>query len=159
MYKQCVYVCIGQSPIHGIGNGMLSCVDVVTGKKVWDSREVGRSLSNVTIHDGLLYISDFNGTLHCFDTDSGELFWQQELDAGVWTSSPVVVDGKVYVSTEKNSLWVMKAGRKKQVLNHCRLTSVGITPLVQDDVFYFPTQKRLFALKLKSETQANLHIK
>ena len=151
VYKERVYICIGQSPIHGQGKGMLSCVDAATGKKVWDSREVGRSLSNVAIHEGLLYITDFNGKLHCFDADSGELFWQQDLGAGVWTSSPVVIAGKVYVSTEKNSLWVMKAGRKKQVLNHCRLTSVGITPLVQDGVFYFPTQKRLFALKIKND--------
>jgi len=159
VYKQRVYVCIGQSPIHGQGKGMLSCIDIATGTKVWDSREVGRSLSNVAIHEGLLYISDFNGKLHCFDADNGELFWQQELGAGVWTSSPEVIDGKIYVSTEKNSLWVMKAGREKQILNQCRLTSVGITPIVQNGVFYFPTQKRLFALKLKSETQANLHIK
>ena len=151
VYKQRVYVCIGQSPIHGPGEGILSCIDVATGAKVWDSREVGRSLSSVTIHEGLLYISDFNGKLHCFDADRGELFWQQELGAGVWTSSPFVLDGKVYVSTEKNSLWVLKTGREKQVLNQCRLTSVGITLQVQDGVIYFPTQKRLFALKIKND--------
>jgi len=156
VYKERVYICIGQSPIHGQGQGMLSCIDAATGTKIWDSREVGRSLSNVAIHEGLLYISDFNGKLHCFDADSGELFWQQELGAGVWTSSPFVVAGKVYVSTERNGLWVLKAGGEKQVLSRCRLTSVGITPLVQDGVFYFPTQKRLFALQIKNDqTRAN----
>jgi len=145
-----VYVAIGQSPIHGPGQGMLSCIDGATGRKIWESRLVGRSLSDVAIHDGLLYISDFTGRLHCFDADSGEHFWQHELGAGVWCASPVVADGKVYISTERNRLWVFRAGRKKQVLSECRVKSMAITPAIQNGVFYLPTQRRLFALAMKS---------
>jgi outer membrane protein assembly factor BamB len=150
VYNDRIYVAIGQSPIHGVGKGILSCVDAKTGKKVWESREVGRSLSNVVISDGLLYIADFSGRLHCFDADRGELYWQHELEAGVWSASPIVVEGKVYISTEKNILWVLKAGREKKVVSRSRLKSMAITPTFKDGVFYLPTQKRLFALKIES---------
>jgi len=152
VYKDRIYVTIGQSPIHGPGKGLLSCIDAATGKKIWASRLVDRSIVNVAIHDGLLYISDFTGQLHCFDPDTGEHYWQHELEAGVWHASPVVVNGKVYISTERSILWVLKAGRVKQVLSRSRLRSPGITPVVHNGVFYLPTQKRLFALKIKSDS-------
>lgn len=150
VYKGRIYLAIGQSPIHGKGAGMLSCIDSATGRKIWDTRRVGRSLSSVAIHDGLLYISDYTGRLYCFDADSGEPCWQHELAAGVWCASPVVVDGKVYISTEKNDLWILEAGRDKKVLSRSRLRSMAITPAVRNGVLYFPTQRRLFALKTKS---------
>jgi outer membrane protein assembly factor BamB len=146
-----IYVAIGQSPVHGPGQGMLSCIDGATGQKVWESRHVGRTLSEVAIDDGLLYISDFSGRLHCFDADTGELHWQHELGAGVWCASPVVADGKVYISTERSRFWVFKAGREKQVLSECRVRSIAITPVVEDGVFYLPTQNRLFALKIRPD--------
>jgi outer membrane protein assembly factor BamB len=151
VHKDRIYLAIGQSPIHGPGKGMLSCIDAATGRKMWESRQVGRSLSNVAIHNGLLYISDFTGRLNCFDGDTGEHYWQHELGAGVWSASPVVVSGKVYISTERNELWVLKADREKQVLSRCRLRSMAITPTVHNGVFYFATQRRLFALKIRSD--------
>jgi outer membrane protein assembly factor BamB len=147
-----IYVAIGQSPIHGEGKGMLSCIDGATGEKIWESRRVGRSLSNAVIENDLLYIADYNGWLHCFEAGTGELVWQHELEVGVWSASPVVVDNKVYISTEKNILWVLRAGREKEVLSRNRLKSMAITPTVHKGVFYFPTQKRLFALKIKSDS-------
>lgn len=149
IHNDCIYVAIGQSPIHGPGQGMLSCVDGASGRKVWESRKVGRTLSDVVIQDGLLYASDYSGRLNCFDADTGELVWQQELDAGVWCSSPVVADGKVYTSTERHTLWVLKAGRTKQVLSRCRVRSMAITPVFEDGVFYLPTQRRLSAVKIR----------
>jgi outer membrane protein assembly factor BamB len=151
VHKARIYLAIGQSPIHGPGKGMLSCIDAATGRKIWETRRVGRSLSNVAIHDGLLYISDFNGQLNCLDTDTGESYWEHELGAGVWCASPVVVNGKVYISTERNELWVFNADREKQILSRCRLRSMAITPAVHNGVFYLATQRRLFALKTKSD--------
>jgi len=144
-----IYISIGQSPVHGPGRGMLSCLDAATGKEVWASRKVDRSIVDVAIDNGLAYITDFTGRLHCFDADTGEHCWQHELEGGVWCASPVVVNGKVYASTERSILWVLKAGREKEVLSRSRLRSVGITPVVSDGVFYLPTQKRLFALKIR----------
>lgn len=143
-----VYVAIGQSPQHGAGQGLLTCIDGLTGRTVWESRAVDRTLSNAAIADGLLYIADYSGRLHCLDAATGEIVWQHELESGVWCASPVVAEGKVYISTEKQLLWILQAGREKQVLSRSRLRSEAITPLVADHVLYLPTQKRLFAIRL-----------
>ena len=144
-----IYISIGQSPVHGPGQGMLSCLDAATGEEIWASKKVDRTIVDVTIDEGLAYIADYSGWLHCFDAETGECLWQHELEGGVWCASPIVVNGKVYVSTERSILWVLKTGRHKQVLSRSRLRSVAITPVVHDGVFFLPTQKRLFALKIR----------
>ena len=145
-----IYATIGQSPVHGKGQGMLSCIDAATGRKIWDSRRLDRSILTLEIHDGLLYAPDLTGRLHCFNAETGQHYWQHELEGAVWCASPVVVDGKVYISTEDSVLWVLKASRQKEVISRSRLKSVAITPVIQDDVFYLPTQRRLFAIKLNT---------
>jgi outer membrane protein assembly factor BamB len=143
-----IYVTIGQSPVHGTGQGMLSCIDAATGRKIWDSRRVDRSILTLEIHDGLLYAPDFTGRLHCFNADTGQHYWHHELEGGVWCASPIVLDGKVYISTEKKVLWVLKTGRQKEVISRSLIKSIAITPVIHDGVFYLPTQRRLFAIKL-----------
>lgn len=141
-----VYVAIGQSPVHGNGQGCLSCVDAATGKEVWDSTLVDRTTATPAIADGLLYIVDTTGNAHCFDTTTGERCWVQPLGGRTWCASPFVADGKVYVSTESNKLWTLKAGRKLEVLSQTRLKSMAITPTAAEGVLYLPTQKSLAAI-------------
>ena len=144
-----VYATIGQSPVHGPGAGALTCIDGKTGKIVWENRKVSRTLSSVLIRDGLAYVPDYSGRMHCIDAATGKSYWSHQMDAGVWTCSAVEVNGTILVSTERRrTLWAFKAGRKKTVVGKCRLQSESITPVIANGVMYFPTQKRIFALKI-----------
>ena len=67
IYKGRVYAPIGQSPNHGPGPGQLSCIDIVTGNVVWQTPAVDRSILDVVIDGGLLYLPDYTGTMHCID--------------------------------------------------------------------------------------------
>ncbi len=140
-----VYVAIGQSPVHGEGQGRLCCVDAASGEEVWASTDVERTLATVSIADGLLYIMDYSGNLHCFDADTGTRHWVHDLGSNVWAASTFVADGKVYACTHKKTLWVLRAGKKKQVLSRTRLGAVATTPTAVDGVLYLPTQNRLTA--------------
>lgn len=141
-----VYVAIGQSPIHGAGQGQLSCVDAATGAKVWATSLVDRSLATPAIAGDLLYIPDYTGNLHCFDAKTGERCWVHSLGAKTWAAAAFVADDKVYIGTEANMLWVLKAGREKQVLSKNRLKSTPITLTASDGIIYIPTQKSLIAV-------------
>jgi len=141
-----VYVAIGQSPIHGVGRGCLSCVDAATGRKVWDSQLVDRTTATVSIAGGLLFIPDYSGHLHCFDAASGERLWVHDLEAKSWCASALVADGKVYAGTEANVLWVLKAAREKQVLSRTPIKAAATTPTAADGVLYVPTQRSLMAI-------------
>ena len=151
-----IYIAIGQSPISGPGQGMLSCLDAATGGEIWSSKLVGRTLSTAAVADGLLYIPDYSGNLHCFDAESGERLWVHEMGAGAWCSSACVADGKVYVSTEEKVFWVLRAGREKEVLAQARLRAMAITPTEHSGTLYVPTQNRLYAMRVSSEHLAAL---
>jgi outer membrane protein assembly factor BamB len=69
-------VAVGQDPEHGEGVGILNCIDATkTGDitktaKIWSFDKIHRSLSTVSITpDGLLFVGDFSGFLHCLDAE------------------------------------------------------------------------------------------
>jgi len=144
-----IYVASGQSPYHGPGKGVLMCMDAATGEIVWQSTLVDRTTSTVAISGGLLYIADYTGGFHCFDADSGERLWFYEMKAGTWISSPLVADGKVYISDERKWFYVFEDGREMKLLSSQHLNSMPMTPVVANGVFYLATQKELIALRTK----------
>lgn len=147
VYNDKVYIGIGQSPIHGPGKGALSCINAATGKQVWQSQLVDRSLCTVSVADGLLYIADYSGNLHCFDAETGMRYWVHDLGKGVWAGSTYVADGKVYVGTEGNIFWVLQHSKEKKVLSRQRLDSAPSTVVADGGMLYVPTQNNLLAYK------------
>ena len=97
------------------------------------------------IHDGLLYLPDYSGILHCIDAETGKTVWQHEVGP-VWCASPTVADGRVFLGTERRDFWAFRTGREKEVLCKGRARSMPITMSVGDGAVYLPTQRRIFAV-------------
>src|SRR5437899_8853118 len=97
LYKNRVYVAVGQDPEHGEGVGILSCIDptktgdITSTGTIWSYDKIHRSISTVSIdpHTGLLFVGAFSWLLHCVDADPGELCWTNGLKAYLWASSLV----------------------------------------------------------------------
>ena len=51
-------------------------------------------------HDGYLYAVTDNGLAHCWDGKDGRLKWREKV-GGSYSASPILVDGRVYVSNEQ----------------------------------------------------------
>jgi outer membrane protein assembly factor BamB len=153
-YKNRVYVAVGRDPLHGAkAKGGLFCIDasklgdITTDGKIWSYEDVGRSLSTVSIADGLLYLADDAGRVHCLDAETGKLYWVHDAHGDIWGST-LVADGKVYVGTRRN-FCVLAAGKEKRVLAEVRLGSqVRSTPAVADGVLYVASQRYLWAVQL-----------
>jgi len=144
-YHSRIYVAIGRDPEHGRGHGALHCIDAAkTGDvtrtgKIWDYLGLDRTLSTVSIADGLLYVSDVAGRLHCVDAETGRCYWVHETRSEVWGST-LVADGKVFMPTHKG-LFVLAAGKKKKVLNHVNLGApLCSSPVVANRTMYLATK-------------------
>jgi len=151
-YKNRAYVATGQDPSHGRGRGMLACIDAaktgdITARgKVWTYDKIGRSLSTVSIADGLLYVAETFGTLHCLDAETGKCYWTHDTKAEIWGST-LVADGKVYLGTQK-SFRVFAAARGKKVLHEIHLGApVYATPVAANGVLYVASQRYLWAVQ------------
>jgi outer membrane protein assembly factor BamB len=150
-YNSRVYVPIGQDPEHGRGRGALWCIDAAkTGDitntgRIWCYQGLDRSLSTVSIAEGLLYVADVAGRLHCLDADTGQCYWVHETSATVWAST-LVADGKIYLPTLK-SLWVLAAGKEKIVLGQVSLGAPSwATPVAANGTLYVTSKNYLWAV-------------
>lgn len=67
----------------------------------------GRTMSTACILDGVLYISELQGILHCLDAKTGKKFWQYDTKGVIW-GSPYYADGKVFLATESGEVFIFK---------------------------------------------------
>ena len=142
-----VFIAIGQSPVHGLGDGCLTCLDAATGAVVWRTEKLNRSLATVAIADGVLYLPDEANTLHAFDVATGETLWTHDVKSTVCYANALVADGKIYLGTERGDFWILKAGREKEVLFQTRVPSPPITVAAADGLLFLPLQNRLQAYR------------
>ncbi len=75
----------------------------------------GRTMSTACIVDGILYISDIAGILHCLDAKTGKKFWQYDLKGEIW-GSPFYADGKIYLGASSD-LFVFKHDKAPKAID------------------------------------------
>ena len=151
-YKNRVYVATGQDPEHGEGVGMMTCIDATkagditkTGA-IWKYDKVHRSISTVSIDpsNGLLFLGDFSGFVHCLDAETGALYWVHDMKAHMWGST-FVVDGKVLVGDEDGDFCVLASSKEKKVLSEVNLGApIYGTPIVANGVIYLQSNSHLY---------------
>ena len=140
-----VYVTIGRDPNRGAGKGNVTCIDAERGVALWNCDQIGRSMSTVSVADGLLYVAETFGVVHCLDAETGQICWTHKIHERIWGST-MVADGKVYVPTSKNLL-VFAAGREKKLLAEVKLPDPCLsTPVAANGALYLATQEYLYAI-------------
>ena len=152
-WKNRVYVAHGQDPEHGEGVGRLVCLDATkkgditkTGL-IWSYQGIKRSISTVSITpDGLLFVGDFSGFVHCLDAETGKVYWVHDMKAHMWGST-LVADGKVYIGDEDGDFVVLAASKEEKVISETNLGSpIYSTPIVANGVLYVGSQTHLYAI-------------
>ncbi|NQU21914.1 MAG: PQQ-binding-like beta-propeller repeat protein, partial [Candidatus Nealsonbacteria bacterium] len=102
--------------------------------------------STVSIADGLLYVADVAGKLHCLDADTGEVHWVYDSKSRV-IASTMVADGNIYLPTEKH-LVILAAGKAMKLLSQISLGAPSwSTPVVANGTLYVSSKKYLWAVK------------
>ncbi len=146
------FALIGQDPEHGDGVGMLSAIDAsmkgdITGKAIWTYKDIGRTVSTPSIYNGMIFVAEYDGDIHCLDVDTGKVNWVHATDSRIWGST-LVADGKVYLPNEDGQLVVLAATKEKKELATVEFfTPIYSSPVVAKDVLYIATQTHLYALK------------
>jgi outer membrane protein assembly factor BamB len=115
-------------------------------KKTGRNYYFGRTMSTCAIKDGLVYISELAGYLHCLDARTGEKHWEHNMNAACW-SSPYWVDSKVYMGNDDGKVLIFEHGKEKKQLGEIDMGSkVRATPVASDGVLYVMTENKLYAI-------------
>ena len=115
--------------------------------------QMHRSLSNVAIADGLAVALDFSGLIHCLDAKTGERFWFYDA-LSAFISSPLIVDGKVYVGDDDGDVRVFHlskdpdvAMRNSEPIAEINMEhSVYASPVFANGTLYVATRSHLYAV-------------
>ena len=150
-----VFVAMGLSPGHGNGPSLIHAIspngqgDVTDSRLLWTSREVGRVVGTPIAKDGLLYVADLGGTIHCLDAATGAHVWKHETNEPIWGSLLLAGD-RLYVGNVEGSMTVLRAGRRKQLLGQIEMDApIYSSPALVGDALYLATAKRLYLIAAK----------
>jgi outer membrane protein assembly factor BamB len=147
-----VYIAVGQDPESGDGIGHMYCIDptkrgdITQSGCIWRFDKIRRSISTAAISDGLVYISDFAGFLHCLDAASGKPYWTFDMLAAVW-GSPMVADGKVYLGDEDGDIAVFQAGKELKKISEMNMGgAVYGAAVAANGALYIMNRNTLYAI-------------
>lgn len=150
-----LYVAGGGDIWWGKNEAWLKCInpagtgDITTNGLVWSVPLERHVMATPAVAEGLVFIVDCPGILHCVDATTGQSCWTQQLNGDGW-ASPFVADGKVYVGTRSGDFYVFAASREKKLLSSLELGSpISATATAANGVLYVATMNRLFAVKEK----------
>ena len=154
-----VFVAMGQSPGHGTGPSLIHAIspngqgDVTGSRLLWTSREVGRVVGTPIAKDGLLYVGDLGGTIHCLDAATGAHVWKHETNEAIWGSLLLAGD-RLYVGNVEGSMSVLRAGRRKQLLGQIEMDAPLYSPPAPiGDALYLATANRLYLIAASLDPQ------
>jgi outer membrane protein assembly factor BamB len=150
-----VFIAMGQSPGHSNGPSSIHAIspkgegDVTENGRLWTSREVGRVVGTPLVKDGLLYVGDLGGTIHCLDAATGAQLWKHDTLDAIWGSLLLAGD-RLYAGNVGGLMTVLRAGRQEEVLAEIEMDApLYSRPAVVGDALYLATGNRLYLIATK----------
>jgi outer membrane protein assembly factor BamB len=154
-----VFVAMGQSPGHGDGPSLIYAIspngqgDVTQSRLLWTSRDVGRVVGTLITKDGLLYVADLGGMIHCLDAATGATVWKHDTLGAIWGSLLLAGD-RLYVGNEDGTMTVLRTGRRKELLAQNEMDApIYSPPALIGDALYLATANRLYLIAARPESQ------
>ena len=149
------FVAMGMDPLHGNGPSLIHAIspngqgDVTESRLLWTSREVGRVVGTPIVKDGLLYVGDLGGTVHCLDAATGVEVWKHETNDAIWGCFLLAGD-RLYVGNVAGYMTVLRAGRRKELLAEIEMDApLYSRPALVGDALYLATANRLYLIAAK----------
>jgi outer membrane protein assembly factor BamB len=106
----------------------------------------GKTISTAAVHDGLVYIPEEHGYMHCLDAATGQRYWEHDFKETV-LASPYWVDGRIFVGTDDGNVVIFAHGRTAKVLATIEMDDrIAASPAAANGTLYIATHKKLYAI-------------
>ena len=120
--------------------------DVSASHLSWRMPNGGSYVPSIIYYQGLLYMTNEVGVVTCADAATGGVLWKERL-GGIFFASPVAADGKIYMLSETGEMFVLRAGRKAEVLAKNELEERFLaSPAISNGSIFLRGDGTLFAI-------------
>jgi len=125
--------------------------DVTRSHVLW-SFDSGPDVPTPVTDGTYVYSVNDRGIMFCLEARTGkEIYGRQRLRPGTYSGSPVLADGKIYITNEDGVTSVVKAGPAFQLLAENEFDDYSLSsPAISGGTIYFRTTKFLWAIGNKS---------
>ena len=124
--------------------------DITSSHVLWSTGN-GPDVPTPVTDGKYFYVVNDRGIMFCLDAKTGaEVYANQRIKPGSYSGSPVLADGKIYVTNEEGLTTVVAAGPKFEVLAENPLNdSVLSSPAISDGQIFIRTAQHLYAIGKK----------
>jgi outer membrane protein assembly factor BamB len=121
--------------------------DITKSNLMWTA-QYGPDVPSPVTDGTYLYLVHDKGIVWCLDAKTGKEFYGPvRLAPGTYTASPVLADGKIYVTNEDGLTSVLKAGAQFEVLAENALNDYCLSsPAVSDGQIFIRTSGALYCI-------------
>ena len=121
--------------------------DVTSSHLLWSTSN-GPDVPTPVTDGKYFYMVNDRGIMWCLDAKTGvEIYGQQRLKPGTYSSSPVLADDKIYVTNEDGLTTVVKAGPKFEVLAENALNDYCLSsPAISNGQIFIRTALHLYCI-------------
>jgi len=121
--------------------------DVTKSHVLW-SFDAGPDVPTPVTDGTHVYSVNDRGIMFCLEARTGkEIYGRQRLRPGTYSGSPVLADGKIYITNEDGVTSVVKAGPEFQLLAENEFDDYSLSsPAISGGTMYFRTTKFLWAI-------------
>lgn len=144
-----VFVCTGYANQHLIVFRPDGTGDI-TDKIVWTAkRNAANTPTPLVIGDEFYMIAD-GGFMTCYDAKTGKVHWSERLAGKVYSASPIVAGGKIYVTSEEGLGQLLEVGKEfKELARFDMQEKTFATFVPADGALYVRTETQLYRFDAK----------
>jgi outer membrane protein assembly factor BamB len=138
----------GGRPIYAIPAGASGTLDAA--KLAWRAERGSPYTGTPLVYDGIVYVCTDNGILSAYDAKTGARIYQNRVspEAGAFSASPVAAGGRIYLTGEDGSIFVVKAGRTFELLAANPMNEILMaTPAISGDMLIVRTLTHLVGIR------------
>jgi outer membrane protein assembly factor BamB len=145
VYDDVVYVPTRVRPLIAFRAGGRG--DISQSQKLWSFMN-GPDVPTPVTDGKYFYSVNDRGIVWCLDAKTGQEIWGgQRIKPATYSSSPVLADGKIYVTNEDGMTTVLKAGPKFEILAENDLSDYTLSsPAISDRHIFLRTEHFLYAI-------------
>ena len=124
------------------GNGRLGPKNIL-----WENN-LGADVPSPTTDGRLIYVLGDKGIMVALDARSGEVVWDRiRIEPGIYSASPTLADGQIYVISEDGTTSVLQTGQKFKVLAVNKFDSRTLaSPAAVGNQLFIRTAEHLYCL-------------
>jgi len=124
--------------------------DVTKQNVAWFRDKLGADVPTPAAVDGKVYLCTDRGEVHCLDGQTGTTLWSGavEKNRNAFSASPVLAGGRIYITREDGTTFVLAQGDtfEQLAMNELEGEFVVATPVFVDGRIYIRTRERLYAI-------------